>query len=560
MNHRIGIACSALARGVAQIGSSAAKVVGLFRAPPDGAVPYAWFLRDEVARYDSALGTDGPGRIDDQTWCDLELGRYLDMLSAESSIFGRQALYRRLRAGMAAPMSASAVAMVVQQPPPPLDGAMPTPENMMQPLRGVDCEVGGLLFQDELPVAPSWVGRLWAVPLALIGSLLTIALGAWAVGGIALGATLIVSAWVQIALHEPLHRWHRQRNAIVTMLGVAHALARTADRCAHPLLGQIGTLQRASGRLLTLFGPRLVERVPALAEYANLLAVYQYRRYGEDLELLRQELPTLRTLFRHVSDIEADLAIQRHLATVAWSCWVTRGVDRQLDLVDVVNPLLDPAQPLSLRLDGKGAFITGQNGVGKSTLLRTIGLNMVVARAFGFCYARSAVMPTASVATSIQIEDSLETGQSLYMAELRRARALLQQVQRSGDTVVIVDEIFRGTNHLESVAGAASVLHELAKRSLVLVSSHNLALAALLANDLEAVCVARVTQAGGSELLIEPGVLAETNGLAMLSEFGFPQVTLANAKVVFDWYAGHMTNPGVCPRWVSPMAAPPPRH
>jgi hypothetical protein len=166
----------------------------------------------------------------------------------------------------------------------------------------------------------------------LIGSLLTIALGAWAVGGIALGATLIVSAWVQIALHEPLHRWHRQRNAIVTMLGVAHALARTADRCAHPLLGQIGTLQRASGRLLTLFDPGC----GTVPRSRSTRTCWRCTSTDDGGTSSSQELQTLRTLFRRF-DIEADLLIK--------DIWHSRLVvlghrsRRQLDTVDVVNPL-----------------------------------------------------------------------------------------------------------------------------------------------------------------------------------------------------------------------------
>ena len=60
---------------------------------------YDWFLPAEVARYDTALASGQPTRLDDATWSDLELDRYLDHLAAPCSIFGRQMLYHRLRAG-----------------------------------------------------------------------------------------------------------------------------------------------------------------------------------------------------------------------------------------------------------------------------------------------------------------------------------------------------------------------------------------------------------------------------------------------------------------------------
>jgi hypothetical protein len=143
------------------------------------------------------------------------------------------------------------------------------------------------------------------------------------------------------------------------------------------------------------------------------------------------------------------------------------------------------AVPLSIGLEGKGAFISGQNGVGKSAFLRTVGLNLVAARAFGFCYARQARLPALPVYASMQNEDSLLGGESLYVAELRRAKEPLAAAHGPRACVYLIDEIFRGTNHVESVSAAAAVLDVLAERGLVIVSSHNLVLVPLLAHRLD---------------------------------------------------------------------------
>src|SRR5205823_13548483 len=132
---------------------------------------------------------------------------------------------------------------------------------------------------------------------------------------------------------------------------------------------------------------------------------------------------------------------------------------RALVLEAGVHPLVDEADALSIALDGKGAFLSGQNGVGKSTFLRMLGLNLVAARAFGFCYAARASLPALPVAASMQNEASLLGGQSLYVAELARARALLA-ASAGRPMICLVDEIFRGTNHEESVSAAAAVLDE----------------------------------------------------------------------------------------------------
>jgi DNA mismatch repair ATPase MutS len=133
----------------------------------------------------------------------------------------------------------------------------------------------------------------------------------------------------------------------------------------------------------------------------------------------------------------------------------------------------------------------------------------------------------------MQNEDSLLDGHSLYIAELARARELLAA---SGERPVIclVDEIFRGTNHEESVAAAAAVLDELAERALVVVSSHNLVLGPLLAHRLAPWRIVR-DEAGG--LRLEPGVLGQTNGVALLAQRGFGPEIRRKAERVAAWLA-----------------------
>jgi len=142
-----------------------------------------------------------------------------------------------------------------------------------------------------------------------------------------------------------------------------------------------------------------------------------------------------------------------------------------LRLRALVHPLLAQAQPLTLELDDQGLLITGHNGVGKSTLLRAVGLSLLAARAFGYCYARAATVSDRPPMSSIENHDNLQTADSLYMAELRRAAAMLSTARSGGGAVFLIDELFRGTNHVESVSAAAAVLAALARHSLVLAST-----------------------------------------------------------------------------------------
>jgi hypothetical protein len=372
------------------------------------------------------------------------------------------------------------------------------------------------------------VRHLWAVPLAFVAAAALTAMGLFALALMLGVATLAVSAAVQIALHGPLVRWQRQRQALLVLLRAARDGA--AAGAGSALLQGVRSQAAVAHALLSALRVAWVDRLPILAEYANLVALAQYRNWARDLARLPAQRDGMRRVFLAVAGLEADLTLRAHLRAGPSTCRAEPASGLSLAFTELAHPLLDRAAPLSLQLNGHGAFITGQNGAGKSTLLRSVGLNVIVGQAFGFCYARQAQVPRVPVCSSLQIEDSLGTATSLYMAELQRARWLCQVALLPGGAVLLVDEIFRGTNPEESMAATAALAHELGATALLVMATHHRQLAAWLAPSLKAYCV--TVGADGTQSL-RPGVLERTNGLAMLTDYGFSAAMRAEAERFF---------------------------
>ncbi len=119
---------------------------------------------------------------------------------------------------------------------------------------------------------------------------------------------------------------------------------------------------------------------------------------------------------------------------------------------------------------------------GKSTLLRAIGSNVVLAAAGAPVCASSLTLPPVRVCTSMRVEDSLEEGISLFMAELLRIKAVVEaadRAARSGERVLyLLDEILHGTNTAERrIAARGVVRHLLSTGAIGAVSTHDLTLA-----------------------------------------------------------------------------------
>jgi hypothetical protein len=151
------------------------------------------------------------------------------------------------------------------------------------------------------------------------------------------------------------------------------------------------------------------------------------------------------------------------------------------------HPLIDGAQRVcnDVELDGSGSvvMITGSNMSGKTTLLRTIGINLVLTYAGAPACASALRCGAQGLLTSMRITDDLQNGISTFYAELLRIRTILDSLRRA-PSIVLIDEIFRGTNTHDRHQAARSVLTHLAtQRAISVISTHDLDLAELETKD-----------------------------------------------------------------------------
>jgi hypothetical protein len=491
------------------------------------------FVPSDVAMYQRTLDSGGGGTLDAQTWDDMLLQPYSAQLAKETSIFGQQELHHRLHAD-ASPGAVAASAVRVRALAADA-GQRQLLHKTCDGLRRSDREISEHLFGAEAPAKPRWVVFLRWLPVAfLLSVVLALASGWMALWGVVVALWLLLMG-VQVRFRDDAEAWFRIQRTMQQMLRTHSLLARLDQPLAAPFredAARAGKINRAIGQPLT-------RNLPGVREYADWLWQMNIRNYFDSREVVRLNVDFLRRSFRLVAALEANVALARHLAQTPRYCWTEQG--DAVALTQVVHPLLADAAPLSFALERQGAFISGQNGIGKSTLLRTVGLNLIVARAFGFCYAERALTPGLPVYSSMQSEDALDGGESLYIAELRRAHELLALAGQA-PAIFIIDEIFRGTNHLESISAATAVLHTLSASGKVIVSSHNLVLAPLLADCLVPLCVSSVA----GRLQLAPGVLQDTNGIALLGTRGFDAAISAKANRVYDWLSDYMAHPADC--------------
>ena len=139
----------------------------------------------------------------------------------------------------------------------------------------------------------------------------------------------------------------------------------------------------------------------------------------------------------------------------------------------VTNDIDIPRKPWFL-------IITGANMAGKSTYLRTIGVNYLLACTGLPVYAEKLVVYPAHLVTSLRTSDSLSENESYFFAELKRLKMIIDRLQSGEKLFIILDEILKGTNSIDKQKGSLALMKQLiANQSCGIIATHDLVLGTL---------------------------------------------------------------------------------
>ncbi len=209
------------------------------------------------------------------------------------------------------------------------------------------------------------------------------------------------------------------------------------------------------------------------------------------------------------------------------------GGDPLFEAQDLGHPLIPAGERVSndfvLHQPGELALITGSNMSGKSTFLRTVGINLCLAYAGGTVCARSFRVAPLRLFTCIRITDSLADGISYFYAEVKCLKALLDALEQDHayPVIFLIDEIFRGTNNRERLIGSRSYIRALVgKKGAGVLSTHDLELVRL-ADEMPAITnyhfAETITDGRMTfDYTLRPGPSPTTNALTIMQMEGLP--------------------------------------
>lgn len=143
---------------------------------------------------------------------------------------------------------------------------------------------------------------------------------------------------------------------------------------------------------------------------------------------------------------------------------------------DLRHPLIAESKAVGndFSMEARVCIVTGSNMSGKTTFLRTVGVNLILAYAGGAVQAKFLCASPMAVCTSIRVEDNVQEGISTFYAELLRIKTIIDRSRSDAPMIALIDEIYRGTNSRDRIVGARETLRRLARPNvLTILTTHD---------------------------------------------------------------------------------------
>ncbi len=242
----------------------------------------------------------------------------------------------------------------------------------------------------------------------------------------------------------------------------------------------------------------------------------------------------LQEAFAFVGRVDQTISVASLRAGLPYYCRPEIIADiKAISFTNITLPLVKDCVSNTLQVDGRSILITGSNMSGKTTFIRTVGINTVMGLTLNTCFAHTFALPRLKIYSAILLNDDLMNDKSFYLEEVQ---TIGEMIDISGEKIphlFLLDEIYKGTNTIERVSGGKAVLSWLNRgNNLVFISTHDIELTELLHKEYALYHFSeQVDERNISfDYKIKPGKMKTRNAIKILELNAYPAALIAEAR------------------------------
>lgn len=211
------------------------------------------------------------------------------------------------------------------------------------------------------------------------------------------------------------------------------------------------------------------------SEYISILFLRDLINYEKVSDMLTGKSKEFKIIFEVIGTIDSLIAIASYRRRLSY--YVTPELikcnnkqEQASTFKDMIHPLIKESIPNSLEMTDS-ILITGSNASGKSTFLKTLAINIILAQTIYTCLAKEFKCCYFKIYTSMALKDDIFNNESYYIVETRSLKRIIDGANQEIPTICFVDEILRGTNTVERISASSQVLKYLTLNNCICVAA-----------------------------------------------------------------------------------------
>lgn len=486
-------------------------------------------LRNAYEKLMSRIETDS--YIDDITWHDLDLFQVFTQINHTYSSIGSEALYRRLRTfnfNNEDQLKMEELIAYYEQHP-----------ETREEIEYAFARLGKNDYNNVVHYLTKTqkTTRPYLSIYIILGLLPVLGLILLLTGISQFGLLLFLAAIVFNLIYSQIKKMRIESELIsMSYLVQTIATAKKLSKLNHPLNGRLKLLLHPLQRVLKFsfaFQAKSNSEAEIILDYLNMVFMIPFISYHFVLNRIKKYEEEAILLWKALGDIEAAYAILNYRTALSLHCQPIFHSNDYVTADKVYHPLVeDPVvNPVHWKRD---TLVSGSNASGKSTYVKSVAINCILAQTVYTCLAESFSLQYGHVLTSMAVEDDVLMGDSYFVAEIKSLKRILDKVKTKERCYCFIDEILKGTNTIERIAASSSIIKWLNDYpSLTFVATHDIELTEMLKDICDNVHFREeVTSENGIafDYKLQIGPATTRNALQLLQIMEYPEKVVTHAK------------------------------
>ncbi len=278
----------------------------------------------------------------------------------------------------------------------------------------------------------------------------------------------------------------------------------------------------------------LNELALAVIEYLNMFLLFDIIAYYRSVNTLLKNQNDILAVFESVGSLDTAISVASYLEENPFYSNPTFNNSDVISFQNLYHPLIQDAVPNTVESLMNSVLITGSNMSGKTTFIKTVGINFILSQTLYFSLSKHIDIPKLIVKSAIRRNEDLEEGKSYFFVEIESLNNFIVLSEEKNKYLFLIDEIFRGTNTIERLASSTAVLKYLDITNKVFVTTHDIELQDLLENNFKMFHFSEQIENGKLffNYKIKEGPCSSGNAIKLLEIIKYPALIITEANAI----------------------------